>query len=68
LRGFFQFCGCNGRGFNLGPILAQLLSKEMLTGVRDPMLAGFEADRFDDAQDASVSMGDYYAGYAKAAK
>jgi len=63
--GFYQFSGCNGRGFNMGPILAELLAKQMVTGVRDPMLDGFEARRFDGTPNVTVTMGDYYAGYEK---
>lgn len=66
LPGFWQFSGCNGRGFNMGPILAELLAKELASGVRDPMLNGFEARRFDGV-DVKVTIGDYYAGYARAA-
>jgi sarcosine oxidase subunit beta len=67
VAGFYQFCGCNGRGFNLGPILAQLLSEEIVSGRRDELLKGFEATRFDGMHDSRVDMGDYYAGYAKPA-
>lgn len=66
LPGFYQFSGCNGRGFNMGPLLAELLAKQMVTGARDPMLDGFEAQRFDAAAGAKVTIGDYYAGYTKA--
>lgn len=67
VRGFYQFSGCNGRGFSLGPILAQLLAQQMLTGRRDSLLNGFEADRFDAVSDAKVTIGDYYTAYAKSA-
>ncbi len=60
--GLYQFNGCNGRGFNLGPVLAQLLAEEITTGRRSDLLKGFEANRFDGS-DAKVAMGDYYAGY-----
>jgi sarcosine oxidase subunit beta len=65
LPGFFQMNGCNGRGFNLGPILAELTAKLLLTGVTDPMLKAFDARRYDDAPEAKVSIGDYYAGFNK---
>lgn len=65
LPGFYQFCGCNGRGFNLGPILAELLANEIVTGRRDELLDGFDAQRFDGVPQAKVAIGDYYAGYAK---
>jgi len=66
LPGFWQFNGCNGRGFNAGPILAELCAKLMVTGARDPLLEGFEPGRFDAAPGAKVTIGDYYAGYTKA--
>jgi len=66
LPGFHLFSGCNGRGFNMGPIVAELYAKALLTGVRDSMLAGFEATRFDGT-DIKLTMGDYYAGYTKSA-
>lgn len=67
LPGFFQFCGCNGRGFSLGPLLAELLAAEILTGRRDPLLDGTEPQRFDHATEAHVAIGDYYAGYGSKA-
>jgi sarcosine oxidase subunit beta len=67
LPGFYQFCGCNGRGFSLGPILAELLAAEVLTGRRDTLLRGAEPQRFEGASDVSVKIGDYYAGYSKKA-
>ena len=66
LPGFWQFNGCNGRGFNAGPILAELCAKLMVTGARDSLLEGFEPGRFDAAPNAKVTIGDYYAGYTKA--
>jgi hypothetical protein len=58
--------GCNGRGFNLGPILAELTAKLLITGTRDPMLTAFNARRYDNDPDATVSIGDYYAGFKPA--
>jgi len=66
LPGFIQMNGCNGRGFNLGPILAELTAKLLLSGVKDAMLEGFDARRFDDSPDVKVSIGDYYAGFSGA--
>ena len=65
LPGFWQFNGCNGRGFNLGPILAELCAKWMVTGMRGSLLEGFGPDRFESAPDARVTIGDYYSGFAK---
>ncbi len=66
LPGFIQMNGCNGRGFNLGPILAELTAKLLITGTRDPMLTAFNARRYDNDPDAKVSIGDYYAGFKPA--
>jgi len=66
LPGFWQFNGCNGRGFNLGPILAELCSKWIVTGTRDSMLDGFGPERFAAAPNVRVSIGDYYSGFSKA--
>jgi sarcosine oxidase subunit beta len=67
LPGFYQFCGCNGRGFSLGPILAELLARQILTGLRDPLLAGTDPQRFTRVDEARVAIGDYYAEYGKKA-
>lgn len=47
IPGLYRFNGCNGRGFGLGPILAELLAGEMVPGRRSPLRQGFEATRFD---------------------
>lgn len=67
LPGFYQFCGCNGRGFSLGPILAELLAREILTGRRDPLLEGTEPQRFEQTAETRIAIGDYYAGYGNKA-
>lgn len=64
LQGFVQANGCNGRGFLLGPLIGELLARWLDSGERPPLLAGFDADRFDGREDAKVEAGDYYAGYA----
>jgi sarcosine oxidase subunit beta len=66
LPGFWQFNGCNGRGFNLGPILAELCARWMVGGARDPLLEGFGPERFDGTSEARVTIGDYYSGFVKA--
>lgn len=63
LPGFFQMNGCNGRGFNLGPILGELTARLLATGHVDPMIAPFDARRFDGDPDVKVTIGDYYAGF-----
>jgi sarcosine oxidase subunit beta len=64
ISGLYLFNGCNGRGFNLGPILAQLLAEELVTGRRDRLLEGFEATRFDGTNAKVDLAGGYYAGYS----
>ncbi|MDF2764973.1 MAG: Sarcosine oxidase beta subunit [Rhodospirillales bacterium] len=66
LPGFVQLNGCNGRGFALFPILAELLARWIDEGRRPDLLAPFDAERFAGQEQASVTIGDYYAGYRKA--
>ena len=66
LPGFVQLNGCNGRGFALFPVLAELLARWIDEGSRPDLLAPFEADRFAGQEQAPVTVGDYYAGYRKA--
>jgi sarcosine oxidase subunit beta len=64
LPGFVQLNGCNGRGFALFPVLAELLAAWLDTGQRPPLLAAFDANRFGDSE-IPLELGDYYAGYRK---
>lgn len=66
LPGFVQLNGCNGRGFALFPVLAELLAQWLDEGRRPELLAPFDAERFAGAKDVAVAIGDYYAGYRKA--
>jgi glycine/D-amino acid oxidase-like deaminating enzyme len=66
IPGFFQMNGCNGRGFNVGPVLGELTAKLIVTGTRDSLIADFDARRFESQPDAKVTIGDYYAGFTKA--
>jgi sarcosine oxidase subunit beta len=65
LAGFVQANGCNGRGFLLGPLVAELLASWLHRGERPALLAPFDANRFVGRADAKVETGDYYAGYGK---
>jgi sarcosine oxidase subunit beta len=66
LPGFVQLNGCNGRGFALFPVLAELLARWIEEGRRPDLLAPFDADRFAGQEEVPVTIGDYYAGYRKA--
>jgi sarcosine oxidase subunit beta len=66
LPGFVQLNGCNGRGFALFPVLAELLARWLEEGERPELLAPFDPERFAGQADAPVESGDYYAGYRKA--
>ena len=66
LPGFVQLNGCNGRGFALFPVIAELLARWLDEGRRPELLAPFDAERFAGRGDIPVSIGDYYAGYRKA--
>ena len=66
LPGFVQLNGCNGRGFALFPVLAELLAAWLDEGRRPEPLAPFDAERFAGRADIPVAVGDYYAGYRKA--
>lgn len=66
LPGFVQLNGCNGRGFALFPIVAELLAQWLDEGRRPELLAPFDAERFAGRADIPVVVGDYYAGYRKA--
>ncbi len=61
--GFVQFNGCNGRGFALGPKIAELLAEWLDTGLRPALLEPFDANRFVGREDEPVLSADYYAGY-----
>lgn len=63
LPGLVQLNGDNGRGIALVPYLAELLAEWLETGARPPLLADFDANRFDGREDEQVIMGDYYAAY-----
>jgi sarcosine oxidase subunit beta len=65
--GFVQANGCNGRGFALGPKIAELLAQWLDTGERPALLAPFDANRFAGREDTPIRTGDYYSGYASAA-
>jgi sarcosine oxidase subunit beta len=66
LPGFVQLNGCNGRGFALFPVLAELLAQWLEEGRRPDLLAPCDPDRFAGEGDAPIDIGDYYAGYRKA--
>lgn len=63
--GFVQFNGCSGRGFALGPKIAELLAAWLDTGERPALLDPFDANRFAGQTISSVLTADYYAGYRK---
>lgn len=67
LPGFVQLNGCNGRGFALFPVLAELLAQWLDEGRRPELLAPFDPNRFVGREGADMAMGDYYAGYRKCA-
>lgn len=66
LPGFVQLNGCNGRGFALFPVLAELLARWLDEGRRPELLAPFDANRFAGRENTPIAVGDYYAGYRKA--
>lgn len=65
LPGFVQANGYSGRGFALGPIMAELLARWLETGERPEILAPFDPDRFEGTEAPSTVGRDYYGGYTR---
>ena len=65
LDGWWQANGWSGRGMLLAPYLAELLARQMTTGVMPAALEMFDPDRFDRAAAAAGTEQDYYARYAR---
>jgi len=46
--GLFHACGFSGHGFQLGPVIGQILAELVTTGTSSTPLAAFAVDRFQD--------------------
>ena len=58
VSGLYTLAGWSGRGLLLAPIAAELAAREIAGLGRDPLLAPFHPDRFDEGAAAPDAGGD----------